>query len=115
MKRSVIFYSTADGKCPIKDFLDALPGKAAQKVTWVLRLLEDLNIVPATYFKKLVGTEIWECRIQAGSNAYRVLCFFVTGDVVVLTHGFIKKTQKTPKNEIEKAEAYRQDFLRRRK
>jgi len=66
-------------------------------------------------FKKLVGTEeIWECRIQFGSNTYRILCFFVDNAVVVLTHGFAKKSQKTPKSEIEKAEAYRKDFLERR-
>jgi hypothetical protein len=60
-----------DGKCPVDDFLNALPGKVAQKVAWVLRLLEDLERVPATYFKKLIGTEdIWECRIQYGSNIY---------------------------------------------
>jgi phage-related protein len=116
MKRTVVFYTTVEGKCPVKDFLDALPSKAAQKVTWVLRLLEDLDVIPVTYFKKLTGTdEIWECRIQFGSNAYRLFCFLVDGDVVVLTHGFMKKTQKTPKSEIERAEAYRQDYLRRRK
>ena len=115
MNRTVIFYKTSDGKCPAQDFLDSLPGKAAQKVTWVLRLLEDMNIVPSSYFKKLLGTqEIWECRIQLGSNAYRILCFFTENSVVVLTHGFVKKTQKTPKAEIEKAETYRKDFLKRR-
>jgi phage-related protein len=115
VNKPITFYKTVDGKCPIQDFLDALPGKIAQKVTWVLNLLEDLDVVPSTYFKKLVGTEeIWECRIQFGSNAYRIFCFFVDNSVVVLTHGFIKKSQKTPKSEIEKAEVYRRDFLRRR-
>ena len=115
MNKTVIFYKTIDGKYPIQDFLDSLAWKVAQKVTWVLNLLEDLDIVPSSYFKKLVGTEeIWECRIQFGSNAYRIFCFFVDNSVVVLTHGFIKKSQKTPKSEIEKAEAYRRDFLRRR-
>ena len=116
MKRTIIFYTTADGKCPAKDFLDALPGKVAQKVTWVLRLLENLDVIPRSYFKKLTGTdELWECRIQFGSNAYRLFCFFADGNVVVLTHGFAKKTQKIPKNEIERAEAYRLDFLRSKK
>jgi len=77
--------------------------------------LEDLDVVPSSYFKKLIGTEeVWECRIQFGSNAYRIFCFFVDNSVVVLTHAFIKKSQKIPKSEIEKAEAYRKDFLRRR-
>lgn len=116
MKSTIAFYKTADGKCPVQDFLDSLSGKVAQKVTWVFNLLEDLDVVPSSYFKKLVGTEeIWECRIQFGSNAYRIFCFFADNSVVVLTHGFIKKSQKTPKSEIDRAEAYRRDYLNRRK
>lgn len=116
MSRVVFFYRTARGKCPIQEFLDALPGKAAQKIAWVLTLLEDLEIVPSAYFKKLIGTEeIWECRIQFGSNSYRILCFFADNSAVVLTHGFTKKRQKTPKSEIRKAEAFRRDFLRRKR
>ena len=115
MSRTITFYKTSDGRCPIQDFLDSLSGKAAQKVTWVLKLIEDLDIVPSSYFKKLTGTEeIWECRIAFGSNAYRIFCFFAENSVVVLTHGFTKKSQKTPKTEIERAEAYRKDFLERR-
>ena len=115
MNRTVVFYKTADGKCPVQDFLDPLPGKVAQKIVWVLKLLEDLDVVPSSYFKKLVGTEeMWECRVQFASNAYRLFCFFVD-DSVVLTHGFIKKSQKTPVREIERGEAYRRDFLERRK
>lgn len=92
MSRTVIFYRTADGKCPVQEFLDSLQGKVAQKVTWVLNLIEEIDIVPAAYFKKLVNTEeIWECRIQLGSNAYRIFCFFDGNSVVVLTHGIIKK------------------------
>jgi len=116
VSRTVTFYKTADGKCPIHDFLDSLSGKVARKVTWVLKLLEDLDRVPSTYFKKLTGSEeIWECRITFGSNAYRIFCFFAGNSVVVLTHGLVKKSRKTPKSEIEKAEAYRKDFLKRRK
>ena len=116
MGKTAIFYRTADGKCPVQEFLDSLPGKAAQKVAWVLSLIEDLDVVPSAYFKKLVSTEeIWECRIQLGSNAYRIFCFFDGHSVVVLTHGLIKKTQKTPQREIERAEAYRNYFQRRLK
>jgi len=113
--KRVIFYRTPDGKCPLLEFLDLLPGKAAQKVTWVLKLIEDLDVVPSTYFKKLTSTEdIWECRIQLGSNAYRIFCFFDGHSVVVLTHGLIKKTQKTPSGEIARAETYKRDYLQRR-
>jgi phage-related protein len=114
VNRIVIFYRTIDGKCPVQEFLDSLSGKVAQKIVWVLRLLEDLDKVPSSYFKKLIGTEeIWECRIQFGSNAYRIFGFFMDNSVV-LTHGFVKKSQRTPVQEIERAEAYRRDFLRRR-
>jgi len=115
VRRAVTFYTTVSGNCPIKEFLDSLPAKAAKKVTWVLNLLEDLDIVPSSYFKKLVSAEgIWECRIQFGSNTYRIFCFFIGNSVVVLTHGLVKKSQKTPKQEIEKAQTYRKDFLKRR-
>lgn len=116
MGKTVNFYKTADGKCPVQGFLDSLSGKVARKVTWVLKLIEDFDSVPSSYFKKLTGTEdIWECRISFGSNAYRIFCFFEDDSVIVLTHGFMKKSQKTPKAEIERAEAYRRDFLKRRK
>jgi len=115
MKRKVFFYRSADGKCAIVDFVNTLPGKAAQKVAWVLRLLEELEFVPSTYLAKLPGTnEIWECRISFSSNAYRILCFFTNKSAVVLTNGFIKKKKKTPRSEIEKAEAYRRDFQARK-
>lgn len=78
--------------------------------------MKDLDIVPASYFKKLEGTEgIWECRVAFGSNAYRIFAFFAGDSMVVLTHGFAKKSQKIPRTEIERAQAYREDFLERRK
>jgi phage-related protein len=114
MHRIIIFYKTLEGGCPVKEFLDSLDGKVAQKITWVLSLLEDLDNIPSLYFKKLAGTDgIWECRIKYGSNIYRIFCFMLKDSNVVLTHGFIKKTQRTPKNEIEKAEKYKNDFIER--
>ena len=115
MSKVVKFYHTIDGKCPVVEFMDSLPGKVAQKVTWVLDIIETHDNLPSSYFKKLVNTEIWECRIQFGSNIYRIFCFFDGNSVVILTHGFIKKTQKTPKGEIERAERYMNDYLKRRK
>jgi phage-related protein len=114
--KTVTLYATPDGKCQVREFLDALPGKVVQKITWVLTLLEDFDTVPSLYFKKLTGTDdIWECRIAYGSNIYRILCFFADASNIVLTNGFIKKSQKVPKTEIEKADAYRREFLNRRK
>jgi phage-related protein len=114
VKRTVSFYRTAQGRCPVEIFLDELPGKIAKKITWVLKLIEDLEYVPATYLTKLRGTGgIWECRINFASHSYRILCFFRGESSVILTNGFMKKTKKTPRGEIDKADAYRKDFLKR--
>jgi len=84
-------------------------------VTWVLRLLKRLPIIPIQYFKKLVGTnDIWEVRVQFGGNIFRLLGFFDKENVVVLTNGFAKKSQKTPEQEIVLAEQRKQDYLKRR-
>jgi len=102
--RKVIFYETAGGKCPAADFLDALPGKQAQKISWVLQLIEELEIVPSVCLKKLINTdEIWEVRAAAGSDIFRLLCFFDGQQLVVVAHAFQKKTQKTPKQDIKKS------------
>ena len=63
---------------------------------------------------KLLDDGIMELRAKVGSDISRVLCFFMIGHKVVLTNGFIKKTQKTPKSEIERAKRYRADYLRRK-
>jgi phage-related protein len=115
VKRTILFYKTEDGKCPVEDFLDSLPGKVVQKIAWVLEISEKQGMLPTTYFKKLVNSEIWEYRIQKGSNIYRIFCFFDKGSIIILTHGFIKKTQKTPIDEMKRAEEYRSDYLKRRR
>jgi len=113
---TLFFTKRLRGKCPVEEFIDSLPPKAAQKAAWVLSLAEDMDILPSSYLKKLVDSDdIWEFRLQYSSNAYRIFCFFAGKSVVVLTHGLVKKTQKTPHKEIEKAEVYKQDFLKRRK
>ncbi len=115
MSREILFYKSVNQKRPVREFLDSLPSKAAQKVTWTLNLIEDLEIIPVHYFSKMVGTdEIWECRAKLGSNIYRVFAFWDEGKII-LTHGLVKKTRKTPKNEIERAEIYRKDYLERKK
>ncbi len=114
--RTVNFYTTEDGKCPVVDFLDSLSAKEVRKITWVLQLVEELEMVPVTYFKKLVNTEgIWEVRAQAGNNIFRLLGFLDGDNLVILNHGFQKKTQKTPGKDIKIAEQRRKDYLQRRK
>ena len=115
MPRVVVFYRTSAGNCPVEEFLDRLQAGVGRKITWVLRIVEEENLVPSQYFKKLKDAEeIWECRVNHGSNTYRILCFFARGNRLILTHGFMKKTQKTPQREIARAESYRKDYLSRR-
>lgn len=109
------FYRTAAGRCPVEDFLDSLTGAVSRKVTRVFRVVEEANLIPTQYFKKLKDSEeIWECRVNYGSNTFRIFCFFASGNRPVLTHGFMKKTEKTPRREISRAEEYRKDYLSQR-
>jgi len=114
--RKVNFYSTADGRVPVQEFLDTLQPKQAKKILWVLKAVEDLPRVPEQYLKRLVGTEsIWEVRAEFGGDAFRLLGFWDEGRLIILTNGFAKKTQKTPEREIALAEARRRDHLNRKR
>jgi len=110
--REIIFYRMESGTCPIEEFLDTLPSKHAQKVLWVMRLVEELEIIPVKYFKKMTGTDgLWEIRVQSGNNIFRLFGFLEGNNIIILNHAFQKKTQKTPKKEIQIAENRKKDFL----
>ncbi|AHF01709.1 hypothetical protein THIAE_08010 [Thiomicrospira aerophila AL3] len=113
--KEIHFYRTESGNSPVEDFLDSLNAKQAQKVIWVLQLIEEIEQVPVQYFKKLVNTDdLWEVRVQVGSNIFRLLGFLEGDNLVILNHGFQKKTQKTPKKEILLAETRKKDYLKRK-
>jgi phage-related protein len=115
MKREIEFYESENGKIPVQLFLDSLNEREFKKVFWVLRLITEFAIIPANYFKKLPNTDdIWEVIIDSGSDTYRILGFLYKNNIILLTNGFQKKTQKTPKNEIELAEKLKKDYLRRK-
>ena len=102
--KTIEFYRTPQGKCRIEDFLDGLNDKQVAKVLWVLKLISEVEDIPTTYFKKLVNTDdIWEVRVQVAYNIFRLLGFLKADNLVILNHGFQKKTQKTPKKEIKLA------------
>jgi phage-related protein len=87
-----------------EEFLLDQPKKVQDKIYKVLEAIETLERIPTNYLKLIVGTiGLYEARIQLGSNIWRVFCFFDKGRLVILLNGFQKKTQKTLKNEIEKA------------
>lgn len=97
--RTIIFY-----KDYFQSFFELQSKKVKAKIVWTLEVIEDLPRVPETYLKHIENTDgLYEIRIQAGSDIFRIFCFFDRGKLVVLANGFQKKTQKTPKGEIEAA------------
>ena len=113
--REILFYRSGSGASPIEEFLDSLNSKQAKKVTWVLKLIEDLKQVPSQYFKKLENTSnLWEIRVQAANNIFRMLGFFNIERNFIICHGFAKKTHKIPKKEIEIAEQRKALYNKRR-
>jgi phage-related protein len=113
--REIRFYRSRSGRSPVEEFLDSLTAKQAQKVVWALRLVEEMERVPAQYFKKLTGTEdLWEVRAQHGGDTFRLLGFFDRSRLVVLVSGFAKKTDKVPRQELTLAEERKRDYLSRK-
>lgn len=113
------FYETEDGKCPIWDFLEALRLKAPtnkdariqhKQASLYIELLQQNGTHMNAEITKHLDDGIWELR--PGNN--RVFYFFYQNDTYVLLHQFRKKSQKTPKREIEKAKTERNDYLRRK-
>ena len=97
--RKITFYQNY-----FQEFFDKQNKKVKAKIVWTLDLIEDLHRVPETYLKHIENTEgLYEIRVQLGSDIFRIFCFFDQGQLVVLVNGFQKKTQKTPKKEIEMA------------
>ena len=98
-KREIFYYENH-----YEDFFSALPKKTQLKFNWTLGLIATMEWVPEKYLRSIKGSNgLYELRVEESSNIYRVFCFFDDGAVVILINGFQKKTQKTPKNEIEKA------------
>ena len=116
MFREIIFYESEEGQKPIQRFLDKLDGKQAAKIAWTMQLVEELETVPSKYFNKMVNTDdLWEVRISSGSNIFRLLGFYDGSKLVVISHAFQKKSQKTPRQAIKLAEERKRDYFRRKK
>lgn len=109
----VVFYEDSNGKEPVREFLDALDVKMRVKVLGRIGLLEERGVRLAMPYARHLEDGIYELRTVQGNNITRVLYFFVVGDQAVLTHGFIKKTQKTPRAEMDRAKRMRQDWVGR--
>jgi phage-related protein len=109
--RIVTFY-----KNYFEDFFAEQKQKVKDKIVWTLRLIEELERVPETYLKSLEGADaLFEIRIKQGSDIFRIFCFFDEGKLIVLINGFQKKTQKTPKPEIERALKIKKEYYDEKK
>lgn len=98
--REVIAY-----KNYFEEFFKEQPQKVRDKIIKVLDIIEHIDRIPSTYLKYLEGTNgLFEVRVQLGNNIFRIFCFFDGNKFVVLLSGFQKKTQKTPLEEIRRAE-----------
>lgn len=107
------FYKDEMGRVPVEDFLDKLDIKMRQKMLRSIQALQEMGISLRMPLSESLEDGIFELRAKVGSNISRVMYFFVVGNRAVLTHGFVKKTQKTPPRELEKAKKIRDDYMRR--
>ena len=93
------------------DFYNLQTLKVKEKIIWTFRLIETMQQVPEEYLKHLEGTDgLYEIRVQLGRDIYRIFCFFDEGKLIILANGFQKKTQKTPRSEIEKALKIKREY-----
>jgi phage-related protein len=94
------------------NFFNKLKPEVKKKVNWTLQLIATIERVPEKYFKHIAGsTGLYEVRVEVGSDIFRVFCFFDKGQLIILVNGFQKKTQNTPKNEIELAEKLKKQYF----
>ena len=97
--RTAIFY-----KDYFERFFIKQSKKVKAKIIWTIELIEELERVPETYLKHIESTQgLYEIRVKQGRDIFRIFCFFDEGQLIIVTSGFQKKTQKTPKKEIDRA------------
>ena len=93
------------------EFFKKQPQKVRDKIIKILDIIEQIDRIPLTYLKYIEGTNgLFEVRVQLGNNIFRIFCFFDGNKLVVLLSGFQKKTQKTPPEEIKRAERLMTDY-----
>jgi len=112
--RKVELLVTPDGKCPVRDFIDTLPIKTQAKTYATFKIVQNMRIVPEKFFKKMTGSDLYEILILHDKMLYRYLSFFHNGNIVVVAHGFEKRSKKTPEREmttaIERMKGFKEQF-----
>ncbi|MCM1124094.1 MAG: type II toxin-antitoxin system RelE/ParE family toxin [Eubacterium sp.] len=107
------FYRLPNGKAPVEEFLDGLNVKMRNKALDSLLILEEFGNTLREPYSKSIGNGLFELRIKFSNDISRIFYFFYTDNRIVVTNGFIKKTQKTPKSQIISAYKYKADYERR--
>ena len=109
----IIFYETKKSERPAEDFILSLQPKMQAKIIGMMHVLEENGNLVREPYSKYIDDGIFELRCKVGSDISRVMYFFYVGKKIVMTNGFVKKTQKTPKSEINLAKKYRDDYIER--
>ncbi|MCR5686240.1 MAG: type II toxin-antitoxin system RelE/ParE family toxin, partial [Lachnospiraceae bacterium] len=104
---------TADGESSVEDLINARDGKMGAKMYGLLSILQEKGTTPREPYSKHLDDGIFELRCKVGNNITRVLYFFYYEGKIILTNGFVKKTQKTPPEEIKLAKERRADYIER--
>ena len=112
-KFSVEFYEKSNGDKPVEEFLLGLDIKMRAKLLGILQILQEKGNQLREPYSKHLEDGIFEVRGKVGTDITRVLYFFYYEGKIILTNGFVKKSQKTPELEIKKAKQYRDDYLER--
>lgn len=105
------FYRRQDGTSPIEEFLDTLDAKTRARFRWSMEQLRVRNVTAREPLVKHLEDKLWELREESRGNIYRVISFFFTGRRIVFLHGFVKKSRKTPKKELDIARARYAEFI----
>ncbi len=110
-ERQIIFY-----KHYFQDFYLEQSEKVQEKIEFVFKIIKTVQNVPKKFLEHLTGTDgLYEIRIEYEGNIYRIFCCFDKGNLVLLFNGFQKKTQKTPKKEIDLAEKLKDEYFNAKK
>lgn len=109
----LVIYTKANGETPVDDFVYALPEKLHAKALKEMKTLKEYGNALREPYTKYIGDGVFELRIKVGTDLARILYFYTEGRKIIVTNGFMKKTEKTPLSEILKAKKYRDDYCRR--
>jgi len=110
---TIVFYTEDDDSSPVQEFLMSLDIKTQARFVWSIEQLRVRNVMAREPLVRHLEGNLWELREESSTNIYRLIYFFFSGQRIVFLHGFQKKTQKTPRHEIEIALRCLDNFMKR--